>query len=144
MRFFAGTLVAFFLLALPQPQPASAGWIVLRGGEVIRTRGAWKVEGSSVVFTTMQKQYTSIRLAEVDVTASQRLNRQGSPRHAETFLQANRPRPVLVLINSKFAGQRRPPEKSRPVVAEKAAAANEAGAPKAEPPLHDTTPAGGR
>ena len=144
MRLVVGTLAAFFLLVLPQPQPASAAWIVLRGGEVLRTHGAWKVEGTSVVFTTMQRQYTSILLSEVDVTASAQLNRQRPfHQHAETFLQANRPRPVLVFINSGLAAsQRRAIEKSRPTVTKKVTPADERRARRAEALRLYATPAG--
>ena len=124
MRLVECTLVAVMVLALPQPQPARAAWIVLQGGEVLQTQGAWKVEGAHVLFTTMQKQFTSIPLAEVDVAASAKLNRQTSSGvHAETFLQANRPRPVLVLINSGLeADQRRAIEKPQTVATSKVAA----------------------
>ena len=76
---------------------------------MIQTRGPWKTEGSRIIFTTMQKQYTSIPLADIDLEASSRLSKSRSARpHGETFLQANRPRPVLVFINQSVkAGQRR-------------------------------------
>ena len=121
MRLAVGTVVAFFLLALPQPQPASAAWLVLQGGEVLRTQGAWKIDGSRVLYTTMHRQFTSIPLSEVDVASSAELNRRRpSHLHAETLVQPKRLLPVLTIITEGLAaGQRRTIKKSPPSVPRK-------------------------
>jgi hypothetical protein len=117
MRLVLGTLAPSFLLTLPQPQPAGAAWLALQGGEVLRTQGDWKVDGSQVLYTTMQRQFTSIPLSEVDVTRSETLNQvRPANLHAEALVDADRPRPVLTVITDGMeAGKRRAIKKSAPV-----------------------------
>lgn len=49
---------------------ASADWLVTKEGARIETRGAWKVKGKLVVFTTSEGKLASLRAAEVDLDAS--------------------------------------------------------------------------
>ena len=52
--------------------PASGDWLVSRDGERIETRGPWTVKRSSVVFTAANGALSSLRLADVDLEASEK------------------------------------------------------------------------
>lgn len=52
------------------PWSAKADWIQTRDGARVETRGAWKVKGSSVIFTSKNGTLSSLRLSEVDLDAS--------------------------------------------------------------------------
>jgi len=54
------------LLALP----ASADWLVTREGARVETKGPWRVQGSSVVFTLPSGTLSSLRLGDIDLDAS--------------------------------------------------------------------------
>jgi hypothetical protein len=58
------------LLAAFGPLPAAADWLVLRDGSKVETQGPWQVKGRVVVFDLPSGQLTSLRLAEVDLAAS--------------------------------------------------------------------------
>lgn len=64
--------------------PARADWLVLRTGERAETRGPWKVKGKLVVFTSAKGNLASLRLADVDLEASERVT-------AEARAQAEKP-----------------------------------------------------
>lgn len=61
--------LAFLLLAAA---PLSADWLVTREGARVETRGPWKVKGKLVIFTGAGGDLASLRLAEVDLPASER------------------------------------------------------------------------
>lgn len=52
--------------------PAAGDWLVTREGGRVETRGAWKVKGKLVVFTGKDGSLASLRLAEVDLEASEK------------------------------------------------------------------------
>ncbi len=49
---------------------ATADWLVTKEGARVETRGAWKVKGKLVVFTTTEGKLSSLRVTEVDLDAS--------------------------------------------------------------------------
>ncbi|HBL29265.1 MAG TPA: hypothetical protein DD490_20735 [Acidobacteria bacterium] len=59
--------VAAALLAMP----ATADWLVTADGGRVETRGPWTVKGKLVVFTKVDGQLSSLRLADVDLAASE-------------------------------------------------------------------------
>jgi hypothetical protein len=66
---------AFLLLAgaaLLAARPAAADWLVTQEGARVETHGPWQVKGKLVVFTTPDGTLASLRLAQVDLPASQR------------------------------------------------------------------------
>ncbi len=63
-----GAVVAAALLAAP----AAADWLVTRDGGRVETRGPWKAKGKLLVFTRADGQLSSLRLADVDLAASER------------------------------------------------------------------------
>lgn len=58
------------LLLLAAVVPARADWLVTREGGRIETRGHWQVKGKLVVFTGVNGALGSLRLADVDLPAS--------------------------------------------------------------------------
>lgn len=81
-------LVAVLLLA----GRAGADWLVLNDGSRVETDGAWSVEGRLVVFRTPGGTLSSLRLAEVDLEATDRAN-----------VEANEPPPVAAPAPPKKA-----------------------------------------
>jgi hypothetical protein len=66
---------AFLLLAgaaIFAGRPAAADWLVTQEGARLETRGPWQVKGKLVVFTTADGTLASLRLAQVDLPASQK------------------------------------------------------------------------
>lgn len=65
-------LLGAAFLAAPVP-PAQADWLVTREGARIETKGSWTVKGKLVVFTQADGTLGSLRHAEVDFAASERV-----------------------------------------------------------------------
>ncbi|MGB6367693.1 MAG: hypothetical protein WBG93_12775 [Thermoanaerobaculia bacterium] len=53
--------------------PASADWLVTLDGDQIETQGPWSIQGKLVVFTSPGGGLSSLRLADIDVDASDQL-----------------------------------------------------------------------
>jgi hypothetical protein len=65
---------AMFLLAAVLPAArGSADWLVTREGGRVETKGPWKVRGKLVVFTQAGGTLSSLRLADVDLDASEKI-----------------------------------------------------------------------
>jgi hypothetical protein len=62
---------AFLLLLLAAAAPAGADWLVTRAGGRVETQGPWQVKGKLVVFKGANGTLASLRLAEVDLPASE-------------------------------------------------------------------------
>jgi len=62
---------AFALLLLAAVAPARADWLVTRAGGRIETQGPWQVKGKLIVFKGTNGALGSLRLADVDLPASQ-------------------------------------------------------------------------
>ena len=67
MRYRSSTLLLLLLAAVP----AGADRLVTRAGGQIETRGPWQVKGKLVVFTGTNGSLGSLRLADVDLAASE-------------------------------------------------------------------------
>lgn len=65
-------VLAAILIAILAPASAAADWLVTREGGRVETRGPWKTKGKLVVFTRADGQLSSLRLADVDLAASER------------------------------------------------------------------------
>jgi hypothetical protein len=52
--------------------PAAADWLVTQLGDRIETRGAWRVEKKSVIFTLPNGTLSSLRVSDVDLAASEK------------------------------------------------------------------------
>jgi len=62
---------ALALLLLAAVAPVRADWLVTRAGGRIETQGHWQVKGKLVVFTGTNGALGSLRLADVDLPASE-------------------------------------------------------------------------
>ena len=71
--------VAAALLAMP----AAADWLVAADGGRVETRGPWKVKGKLVVFTRTDGQLSSLRLADVDLAASEKVTAEAAAKAKE-------------------------------------------------------------
>ncbi len=56
--------------------PAAADWLVTREGARVETQGPWRVKGKLVVFTGPDGSLASLRLADVDLPASEQATAQ--------------------------------------------------------------------
>ncbi|MEO8195461.1 MAG: hypothetical protein ABI689_01935 [Thermoanaerobaculia bacterium] len=85
------TLGALLGLLVFAAAPARGDWLILASGERIETKGPWKVKGKQIVYTASDKTLRSLRLSDVDVTASTRassLEPASQPRHYQDLGEA--------------------------------------------------------
>jgi glutaredoxin len=71
----AAALLGSALVAVP----AGAEWLVLRDGARLEVKGAPRVEGRRVTFTTKQGTLAALPAAEVDLAATEAANRAPAP-----------------------------------------------------------------
>jgi hypothetical protein len=77
---------------------ASADWLVTTDGELIETRGEWRVEGSRVVFAAANGTLTAVRASSIDFPATEAYAAElATP--AEPAAPAVPAEPVLVLTD---------------------------------------------
>lgn len=105
---------------------AAADVLVMKDGGRVRTQGAWKVQGSVVVFTLHNGTLSSVRTREVDLdrSAQATANFREEARRAAQDVEPRRPRPVVREITSEDV----PLASPQVLAAEAAAAAGEAPA----------------
>ena len=75
--------------------PAAADWLVTLDGDRIETQGSWSIQGKLVVFTSPGGGLSSLRLADIDVDASDQLT-------AASRAGQNRPRTVQPTREATF------------------------------------------
>jgi len=93
----AGALAAAALLV-----PAAADWLVTRDGGRIETDGPWRVENRLGVFKQPDGTFSSVRLSEVDLEASEQLTREMAERaRAVETKAAPAPRAVALRLTEK-------------------------------------------
>ncbi len=93
-RFLLPSLLLFLAPA------ASADWLVGSDGERIETRGPWQIKRSLVVFKSANGSLSSLRLADVDLEASERATAEAKAEPSASAVPAPPPakrEPVLVL-----------------------------------------------
>lgn len=91
--------VAAAALMLAVAGPAAADWLVLQDGSKVETEGPWRVKGRLVVFNRPGGQLTSLRLAEVDLAASDQATAAALAPPAETApVAAPAPKKATVVI----------------------------------------------
>ncbi|HWM93565.1 MAG TPA: FxLYD domain-containing protein [Thermoanaerobaculia bacterium] len=73
--------------------PAAADWLVTREGGRVETKGPWKVKGKLVVFTTADGALSSLRLADVDLEASERAMQEEVAAREAKLREAEKPAP---------------------------------------------------
>ena len=101
------------LLALWLAWPASADWLVLHDGTRVETEGPWRVKGRQVVFTAPGGALSALRVADVDLDASDAATREakgeesaGATSESATVDSAPSRRPVRTITNDNLS--RRP------------------------------------
>jgi len=85
------------------PFPATADWLVTRGGDRIETDGPWEIKEKLVVFTLPGGGLSSLQLVDVDLDASKRLvgsekEREGPITQVEAEEETRTP--ILVLTDA--------------------------------------------
>jgi hypothetical protein len=124
-------LLALLLLAAA---PLSADWLVTREGARVETRGPWKVKGKLVVFTGAGGDLASLRLAEVDLPASERATAEAqapaSPPEPPPAAEAPK-KPAAVVTNETL--DRAKPQETEPAAAAPASAATPEPEPSSGP-----------
>lgn len=79
------TLAVAVVTAVALLVPAGADWLVTKDGTRVETQGPWEVRDRLVVFKQPDGTFSSMRLSQVDLEASERLTR-------ETEEEGQRPR----------------------------------------------------
>lgn len=121
----AAVALAGLLLAAA---PAAADWLVTRAGGRVETKGPWRTKGKLIVFTQEDGTLASLRLADVDLPASEKVT-------AEAKIQAAAPpapeppkkKKLAVLTDENF------PRKTPPPEAKPEEGAQDGGQPGAKP-----------
>lgn len=73
--------------------PAGADWLVTREGGRVETQGTWQVKGKLVVFTQANGSLSSLRLADVDLEASQQATAEAIKAEDEAAAVKEAPKP---------------------------------------------------
>ncbi len=98
------------LLAAVLAVPVAADWLVMRDGTRVETAGAWEVKGRQVVFTSPEGSLSALRLADVDLEASDQASApsprpvvaESAAKPAASESRGSRPRPVRVFTNDSL------------------------------------------
>ena len=124
LRRFKLSLSPSLLLCLSLTMPASADWLIDRTGERVETRGPWQVKRSLVVFTSANGVLSSLRLADVDLEASDVATAEAKAAADAPPAKAAAPprrRPILVLTTEDVGTAAEPLEEEAQVAADRAA-----------------------
>jgi hypothetical protein len=73
--------------------PAGADWLITREGGRVETQGSWQVKGKLVVFTQANGSLSSLRLADVDLEASQQATAEAIQAEDTAATAEKAPRP---------------------------------------------------
>jgi hypothetical protein len=60
--------------------PAQAGWLVLRDGTPLQTRGAWRIADNRVTYSQPDGRQVSVMIVVIDPDATRLANVPGAPR----------------------------------------------------------------
>jgi hypothetical protein len=107
-----GAALAALLVPL-LPAAGNADWLVTREGVRVETKGPWKVKGKLVVFTRPDDTLASLRLAEVDLEASERATAAPAARRPPSAPEKPREK-KWVLTDSSFPRKPEAPSASSP------------------------------
>ncbi|MBW8876446.1 MAG: hypothetical protein JF614_15875 [Acidobacteria bacterium] len=103
------TLAALLLAA----SPSSADWLVTRSGGRVETKGSWQVKGKLVVFTQAGGALASLRLADVDLPASDQATAEAKEAKVQQDDAAVTPEPprkkLAVLTDDTLVHTKKPP-----------------------------------
>ncbi len=103
-------ILAALLLAA---SPSFADWLVTQSGGRVETKGTWQVKGRLVVFTQADGALASLRLADVDLPASEQATaeaKEAKVQQADASAAPEPPRKKLaVLTDDTLVRTRKPP-----------------------------------
>lgn len=118
------------LLLLAAAAPAAADWLQMRDGSRVETRGPWQVKGAVVAFTLPNGTLASLRAADVDLEASERVTAEAAapPRPAPTPAPTPAREAVLTITDADLA-----PATGEAAAAAPAGTAGSGNAPTAAP-----------
>ncbi len=126
-----GAALAALFVPLLVSTPAGADWLVTREGAKVETQGPWKVKGKLVVFTRPDDTLASLRLAEVDLEASERATAAPAVQPPPPTAPEKPREKKWVLTDASFP--RKPEAPSAPSASSEPPAAVAPGGEKAEP-----------
>ena len=129
-------LLAVLLLPAGGASPAGAEWLVTREGGRVEIQGKPQVKGKLVVFTRADGTLSSLRLAEVDLEASERVTAEEKEK-AETGVEVQEPakkKSVASVTDANLVRTKKPEPSPAAAPAGEAAPAAPAGNPAAAGP----------
>jgi hypothetical protein len=104
---------ALSALLLAAAVPASADWLVTKSSGRVETHGPWKIKGKLVVFTQADGSLASLRLADVDLNASEQVTAAANRIESQDLPMAEAPRKKLaVLTDETLVRARKEPAKA--------------------------------
>jgi len=129
-------VAAAVALLLAPAAPSTADWLVARDGGRVETKGPWQVKGKLVVFTGANGALASLRLADVDLAASETATREAREAQEAAAAQPEpqpppRKKSIRSLTDADFS--RKPPADEAAASPEEAAAPGDEGAKPKEP-----------
>lgn len=99
------------VVLLFHPARSNADWLVMTDGSQVETRGAWKVDGSRILFETPNGLLVSIRTSEVDLdTSEQRSAEAKSAKELRSKPEPKEPRKAVMVLTDADVGH---PKSSR-------------------------------
>ena len=106
-------VLAALLLAASTSSTSSADWLVTQSGGRVETKGPWQVKGKLVVFTQAGGALASLRLADVDLPASDQATAEAKEAKVQQDDAAAAPEPprkkLAVLTDDNLVHTRKPP-----------------------------------
>lgn len=133
---------ASLALLLAAAAPVTADTLVTRAGGRVETKGAWQVKGKLVVFTGANGALASLRLADVDLEASQAATQEAKAAQEQAAAQPEAKEPprkksVRSLTDADFS--RKPPEDATAEAPDDSSAKGDEGAkPKEGKPARES------
>ena len=95
----------FLFLLSAAAAPAAADWLQMRDGSRVETRGPWQLKGAVVAFTLPNGTLASLRAADVDLEASERITAEAvaPPKPAPTPAPTPVREAVLTITDADLA-----------------------------------------
>ncbi len=105
-RFDARLILAIALLCLASlvPGPAAADWLITLEGQLIETRGPWKIDDETLIYTDTDGVERRLAVDEVDLEASEETTAARAGHDWEPS-EKNRPAPAFELTSPTAAAR---------------------------------------
>jgi hypothetical protein len=111
MRELCRRVVLVLIVLVLATAPTSADWLVTRAGGRVETKGPWQLKGKLVVFTQPDGSLASLRLAEVDLQASEQATaeRMEAKASASTDAPSAPKKKLAILTDATIVHSRKEP-----------------------------------